>query len=647
MSSDQMRGALDREWLLTNGLGGFAMGTACGARTRRYHGLLVAACAPPIDRIVALAALDDCITLPHAEPIGLATHLFGQASEPLKDGWRHLLDFRCDGQTVAWRWQLPTGITISRELSMVHGFNACRMRWRIDGLSDTAWLRITPLVAMRDFHTLLSEPVDDIVVKGQGRTLRVTRGEHQLVLRPQRNTWSVSPVWWEDFTFPVEQARGYNATGCALAAATIDVELTCGQPTFELTAELDAMVPPTSERRMGDASGVDSRLLVAADAFVATRMGGDVPSLTIMAGFPWFADWGRDAMISIPGLLLSTGRLDDAARVLETFARARHNGLIPNRFDDRVEGLAHYNTADASLWFLHAVATWIEAGGDGDVRGRLMTACMDIIDCHLRGVCHGVRVDESGLIEAGIEGEAFTWMDARIDGVAVTPRIGRPVELSALWISALRRLAAHCDDAAPLLDAAGRAEASFEAFWNSDLNCCYDVLPPADMDAQPDVSIRPNQIFAVSLPHAPLTGRRATQVVEMVRQELLTPYGLRTLSPDDPSYCGRFDGDMRSRDTAYHNGTVWPWLIGPWCDAVRATCGDPSADVTPLLDSLDHGCIGQIAEIYDGDAPHHAHGCPAQAWSVAELIRASEPRYRRPPTNMRLPAADESVQKGL
>jgi 4-alpha-glucanotransferase len=356
--------------------------------------------------------------------------------------------------------------------------------------------------------------------------------------------------------------------------------------------------------------------------------------MSIIAGYPWFADWGRDAMISIPGLLIGTGRLDEARVVLETFAGSMRDGLIPNRFDDRDPNKAHYNTADASLWFLHAAHSWIAAAGGIAAPGAsdLLGAALNSVEAYLAGSCPGVRVDADGLVEAGIDGEALTWMDARIDGVAVTPRIGKPIELSALWQSGLRLIAAHLGgrDQDRLLAEADRTAASFGNFWNEELGCCYDVLMRDGGQWIGDASIRPNQIFAVSLPHSPLSLAAQQSIIEVVRKHLLTPYGLRTLSPADPNYRGRFEGDMVSRDRAYHNGTVWPWLIGPWCEAITATHPPDAASIAiqaaieTLLGSLEHGCIGQVAELYDGDTPHHPHGCPAQAWSVAELLRARE-----------------------
>lgn len=644
MSEHNAKPELDREWLLTNGLGGFAMGTACGAPTRRYHGLLVGAVSPPIDRVVALHGTVDTISLPGSGETPLSTFLFGEHGSPHPDGWARLLTFSCDLDTATWRWDLPSGITISKTLSLRYGFNACRIQWCVDGLPDSAVLRIQPLVLLRDFHALQHSPTDDIECKSSGRTLRVTRGDMALVLRASFGQWSGEPSWWEWFEYPIERARGYDHQECSLSVATMEVQLTAAQPRFELTAEMDAFVPLAPAASTHAVRPVDVRLAKAADQFLVARTSPSPTTvrMSIIAGYPWFADWGRDAMISLPGLLIATGRLDEARVVLETFAGSIRDGLIPNRFDDREPDTAHYNTADASLWFLHALHAWVAAAGGIAAPGAsdLLGAALDIVRAHLTGQCPGVRVDDDGLIEAGIEGEALTWMDAKIGGVAVTPRIGKPIELSSLWQSGLRLMASHLGgkDQDLLLSEADRTAASFGDFWNESLGCCYDVLTRHDGQWIGDASIRPNQVFAVSLPHSPLSTTSQRSVIKVVREHLLTPYGLRTLSPTDPNYRGRFDGDMTDRDTAYHNGTVWPWLIGPWCDAIARTSEQATTDVNEataqLLDSLDHGCIGQVAEIYDGDPPHQPHGCPAQAWSVAELLRIQSMQVIEPPVTL-------------
>ncbi len=628
---------LDREWLLTNGLGGFAMGTACGIPTRRYHGLLVAATDPPTSRVVALHSTIDTIALPGSGEIPLSSFLFRDDPNPNPDGWTRLLTFECDLSSATWRWSLPSGITISKTLTLKHGFNACTIRWQVDTLPDTATLRVRPLILLRDFHALQTLP-HGISLRRTGRALRAQRGDLELVLRCSRGEWREDADWWHEFEYPVERERGYDHRESSFAAGMVEVGLTTGHPWFELTAEMDAFVPLPPEPCTHSARPANNRLAGAADQFVVARSGSNhtAAGATIIAGYPWFADWGRDAMISLRGLLLATGRLEDARLVLETFAASIKNGLVPNRFDDRDPALAHYNTADASLWFIHAVGNYLEqAGGTLQAPGgeALLEAAMGVVSAHIEGRCPGVRIDSDGLVEAGVEGEALTWMDARIDGVAVTPRIGKPVELSALWHSGLRLLADLLPGESSFLNSwADLAKQSFAAFWNEDGGYCFDLLEKHDGVWVGQDQIRPNQVFVAALPHCPLEQSQMRRMMGVVTDQLLTPYGLRTLAPDDAAYRGRFEGNMVSRDTAYHNGTVWPWLIGPYCDALRAVIDDPvAADhavteaTAPLLTSLDHGCIGQVAEIYDGDAPHEPHGCPAQAWSVAELLRVLMP----------------------
>jgi 4-alpha-glucanotransferase len=350
--------------------------------------------------------------------------------------------------------------------------------------------------------------------------------------------------------------------------------------------------------------------------------------LTVIAGYPWFADWGRDAMIALPGLAIETGRLDEAGRVLRCFAGAASEGMIPNCFDEAT-GRPEYNTVDASLWFLQALADYAEAGGDEAlVEDRLWPVALEIVERYRRGTRFGIRADSDGLILAGDADTQLTWMDARVGGRPVTPRFGKPVEVQALWISGLARM----EDLAETLgreppEACGLGEgarAAFDAaFWNDRAGCLFDCLYP---DGRADASVRPNQIFAVGLPYAPLSGDRAKRVVAVVRYRLLTPRGVRTLARDDPSYRGRYEGGPAERDAAYHQGTVWPWLLGPYGDAVfrveRAECarGECTQLLEGLLDAMDEAGLGQIGEIFDGDPPHRPGGCIAQAWSVAAAI---------------------------
>ena len=372
-----------------------------------------------------------------------------------------------------------------------------------------------------------------------------------------------------------------------------------------------------------------ARLAEAAGQFVVKRRMGEQWLTSIIAGYPWFADWGRDTMISLPGLLLCTRRLAEARAVLLAFARHLRNGLIPNFFHDTDPPA--YNTVDASLWFVHATREYLRLSNDSNC-AEIIDACRAIISAYRNGTDLHIRMDEDGLVTSGDETSQLTWRDAKRDGVVFTPRHGKAVEICSLWHNALCCLAEltdRDDEATELRELADRVARSFQrSFWWPERECLHDVLLPLDGAWQPVRRVRPNQIFAVSLPFSPLTIDQQRSVVGIVRERLLTPFGLRTLDPDDPGYQGRYEGDLMQRDGAYHNGTVWPWLIGPYCEAVLRIndFSDPARDevrrtIRPLLGELDRGCLNQIAEIYDGSEPHRPSGCPAQAWSVAELLR--------------------------
>ncbi len=383
--------------------------------------------------------------------------------------------------------------------------------------------------------------------------------------------------------------------------------------------------PPLRRRRARR-----ERLAIAARQFVVTRRRGEDAWSTIIAGYPWFADWGRDSMISLPGLLLESGRLEEARSVLHTFARHVHHGLVPNRFADD-GGTPEYNSVDASLWFVHGVRQLLERDDWPDV-GELLAACRSIVEAFRDGTDFGIHQTDDGLIAAGDPSTQLTWMDAKRDGITFTPRHGKAVEINALWYNALLALSEMTADQRDQAQLEAQAEtvkhAFREAFWWPQQECCHDVLMPVDGGWAPDSTLRPNQIFAVSLPRSPLTKEQQQGVVAAVKAHLLTPAGLRTLSPEDPAYKGRYEGDLMQRDAAYHQGTVWPWLLGPFAEAwlrVNDFSAEAKAEVRgmiqPLLEDLDRGGLGQVAEVYDGDSPQRPSGCPAQAWSVAELLR--------------------------
>jgi glycogen debranching enzyme len=624
--------ALRTEWLLTNGLGGYAMGTVLGANTRRYHGLLVAALTPPTGRVVALHSVIEQLLLGDDDLVELSSHPFGDDAALHPAGHEHLEAFD-PMQSRGARWVYRVGgITLTRTLTLHADENSATLGWAIDGLERPAVLRLRPLVALRSFHDLDAEADAGLEVEAdRAGALAVRRGERGLRLHAHGGTWTVEPQWWRGFAYPEERARGQAWREDVWSPGTCALALDPGST----TVELHCLVPDPPRSGAAPAAVGEGwftprqRLHLAARQFVVSRRAERGASMSVIAGYPWFADWGRDTMISLPGLLLTTGRLDEARSVLETFADHMRDGLLPNCFHD--DEAPRYNTVDASLWFVHAVHAWTRASG-GEPPDRLRRACREIVDAYVTGT-NGIAVDPAdGLVRAGDAASAMTWMDAARGGEVFTPRHGKAVEINALWHHALRcllemderssadkgleRLAAQC------------AESMRQKFWWPEHDCLHDVLVETSGAWRGDGRLRPNQVLAASLEFSPLSKAQRRGVVDAVERHLLTPYGLRTLSPDDPAYRGRYEGDLMERDAAYHQGTAWPWLIGPFAEAVLRL-GDfdkPAAErvmelLKPLLSELDGGCLNQIAEVYDGDAPHRPSGCPAQAWSVAEVLR--------------------------
>lgn len=628
-------------WLLTNGLGGFAMGSAIGANMSRYHGWLIASANPPVGRVLALHSVVEDIELA-GSIFSIASQRFGETFHRHPDGWKRLVEFRAALPHAATWTYAHGGARISRTLRLVAGRNAVNVMYEIEGPGDRAQLRLRPLLTMRDFHGLRhaggAASEMSWSVESAQRLLVRSREPAGLALELQASdgAWREEPNWWHDFAYADDRDRGQHWREDAWTPGVLhcDVPLIDGRCRVVLTAELvqphhvrAVASPPPVQREATDAMGAARRRLeLAADQFIVqrTRRNHPHPMTTIMAGYPWFADWGRDAMIALPGLLLTTGRHAEAESVLMLFAQAMQDGLIPNRFDDYTDR-AHYNTVDASLWFIHAVRELLRASPQTSARGALLGACRTIVAAYRAGTMFDIRMDDDGLIAAGNEHTQLTWMDAQRDGVTFTPRFGKAVEVNALWHHALHCLASMTDEineASELHELASRVAASFRrAFWWAEKSCCFDLAPECGLHGR---QVRPNQIVAVSLEHSPLTPEQQRGVVNIVRERLLTPFGLRTLDPADPEYKGRFEGDLMQRDAAYHQGTVWPWLIGPFCEAMIRTGSsreEVETIIAPLLGELDHGCVGQIAEVYDGDAPHRAGGCAAQAWSVGELLR--------------------------
>ncbi|MFN7972641.1 MAG: amylo-alpha-1,6-glucosidase [Acidobacteriota bacterium] len=625
----------DREWLATNGIGGFACGTLSFANTRRYHGLLVAALRPPVERFVMLSKLEDVVTTPSGS-FPLSCNHYGDVVHP--DGFRHLQAM--DAEPIpTWTFEMP-GAVIEKSIVMVPGRNATLVRYQVRS-GRALRLSLTPLLAPRDYHALAHENGAirrDAGPAPGGIAYRAYDALPVLVLQIAGApfSWTARPDWYRSFTYGVERERGLDFVEDLFTPGSFDIDLGSGSAT--IAASLGGIEAPDrvfdGERARHDADAadrsIDARLRRAARTFVVRRADG---SPTVIAGYPWFTDWGRDTCISIPGLLLVDARHDEARAVLEGFARHLDGGLVPNRFGDG--GGADYNTVDATLWFLHAAHETLAADPDDAwERGVLLPATREILTRHFEGTRFGIKADGDGLLGCGEPGVQLTWMDAKVGDHVITPRDGKPIEIQALWIAALEAsvplLARHGDDAlaSGCARAATTARRSFRRFWRPDAGCFGDRL---DREGALDAALRPNQLYALALPlDPPLCSRdEGRSAIAAIRRELLTPFGLRTLPPSDPAYRGRFTGPPESRDAAYHQGTVWPFLLEPMVAASLLWEGSGRIDrkawrqfLDPILDHFaNDACLGSCSEVFDGDPPHRAGGCFAQAWSVAALRR--------------------------
>jgi predicted glycogen debranching enzyme len=630
----------DAEWLVANGLGGYASGTIAGPSTRRYHGLLVAALAAPLGRVVMLDRVHERVAL---DAGGAALDLPSQ-----------LRGFRLDAGLPVWIYETPAG-AIEKTLFMPHGTNSLHVVYRsFAGAACT--LLLTPWLKPRSLPAPVDVAPGPQTLRIDGERYAIDFGPRLPPLRlrcsaPSRFVASAGPP--RDFFFAREAERGYAASGRFPSPGTLAVEL-AGNATVTLLVSVEpqdiaeGQAPGEAldrERRRrfvlaGRAGSrghaIASQLAMAADAFVITpgavraEPHARVEPRSVIAGYHWFTDWGRDTMIGLEGLTLVTGRHDDARRILLTFASYMRDGLIPNLFP---EGGNHalYHTADATLWFFHALGRYLDYTGDGATLRVLLPRLVEAFEAHVHGTRFGIGVDpRDGLLHAGSPDHPLTWMDAQVDGWIVTPRRGKPVEVNALWYNALRLIERWLDDAGRRALArearthARRVRFAFNARYAfARGGHLYDVV---DGEHGDDPSFRPNQIFAIALPHAVLAPARWPGVLLQVRDELLTPRGLRTLAPDDPAYCPRYDGDRRHRDAAYHQGTVWPWLLGPFCDAWRRAFPHDAPRLRALVDGMTphlfEAGIGHVSEIFDAEPPYSPRGCIAQAWSVAELLRA-------------------------
>jgi len=626
--------ARTREWLETNGIGGYASSTIIGLNTRRYHGLLIAATKPPAGRTVLLSKMEETVVL-DGHRYDLSTNRYPGVVHPC--GYFFLTEFRLDPfPTFVFKVE---DLEITKRVFMVHGENTAVIQY--DFLGPNCKFELRPLIAFRDYHAITrrNDALNPSVQNEGGViTLAPYAGLPPLYLSHDAAVESTGE-WYYNFEYDIELERGFDDREDLFNPLVARYEVQPGSVVNIIAsterhkvAEADALRRSELDRRAAVVAASPSpdpliaALVAAADQFVVKR--GELE--TIIAGYHWFCDWGRDTMIALPGLTLASGRSEIARDILLTFAQHVDQGMLPNRFSDQGEA-PEFNTVDATLWMFEAVRTYATHTGDWDfVRNNLYSVLTGIIDWHRRGTRFGIGMDADGLLRAGAPGVQLTWMDAKVGDLVVTPRRGKPVEIQALWYNALRimeSLAGRYGDAErePMFARmADLARASFnDMFWNSASGNLYDVI---DGDVR-DASLRPNQIFAVSLPYSMLDAGRAKAVVETVERELLTPRGLRTLDTKDPRYRGQYIGDPLSRDTAYHQGTVWPWLIGPFFTAWRKIHGPDSKAKDWLADFQTHlteAGLGQVSEIFDGDPPFAPRGCIAQAWSVAELLRIGE-----------------------
>jgi predicted glycogen debranching enzyme len=636
--------AFTREWLVTNGLGGFAAGTVALANTRRYHGLLVASFKPPVDRLVLVSKADIDVVY-HGQRYSLTSNEYADGTLSPR-GFEHLIDFRVDGQVPVWTFGMADAL-LELRIYAAQGENTSYLQLRVVAATAAVEAILTPLCAYRDYHAHIQGGWTlGIDAEPQAVTVRAFEGAHPYRLSVDAGGFEPKPDWYWNFLHRIERDRGLDAHEDLFSPGLFRASLAPGESlhltaTTEAGPRLDGATALLREQhrsqRIGraaqDAPVWVKRLHQAADQFVVARAdaAGTLAGKTVIAGYPWFSDWGRDTMIALPGLTLTTGRHADAAAILRTFGQHVSEGMLPNRFPDGGEA-PEYNTVDATLWYFHALDCYFEATRDVALLAELLPVMVSIIDWHERGTRYGIGVDPAdGLLRAGVPGVQLTWMDAKVGDWVVTPRIGKPVEINALWHFAhvaMARWHELLEDgvkAARYADAALRIRDVFRArFWNSHDKGLFDVI---DGPAGTDAAVRPNQIFAVSLKAGLLYDEQARSVVAVCARDLLTPVGLRSLAPTDPQYTGQFRGGPLQRDGAYHQGTVWSWLLGPFAIAHHAVHGDADhalALLASIAPHLDEACIGNISEVFDGDAPHTPGGCCAQAWSIAETLRAYE-----------------------
>lgn len=641
-----------REWLVTNGIGGFASGTIAGGMTRRYHGLLIAALQPPLGRTHLVAVLDETVRYLGAA-YALATHRWASGVvDP--QGFRFLESFRLEGTTPVWTYALADAL-LEKRVWMNQGENTTFIHYTLARASGPLEIDLKALVNYRDFHSLTQAGDWHMKIAPVESGVKVLPFDTAtpFFLKSAQASCEPHHEWYHDFYFPRETERGLEDREDHLFAALFRGKLNPGE-SLTLVATTEASAPVDGEasraRHANHEAGllkawqsqneklVDSapvwlrRLVLAADQFVVKRSLPEEPDgRSIIAGYHWFGDWGRDTMIALPGLALASGRSDVARQILLAFARYVDAGMLPNNFPD-AGGNPEYNTVDAALWYFEAVRQYVGATRDTTTLQKLYPVLASMIDAHLAGTRYNIHVDSSdGLLYAGGPGIQLTWMDAKIGDWVVTPRTGKPVEVNALWINALETMEGFASQMNKPADTykrlSARAQNSFQKFWNAERNCCFDVIdvPGAAKNGGKDASFRPNQILATSLPVSPLRREQQKSVVDTCAERLLTSHGLRSLATGEPNYQGHYGGDQRARDSAYHQGTVWGWLLGPFAVAHFRVYENRAAALRylePLGSHISALGLGTLAEIFDGDPPHAPRGSIAQAWTVGEVLRA-------------------------
>jgi predicted glycogen debranching enzyme len=640
--------AESREWLVTNGIGGYASGTVAGSQTRRYHGLLIAALQPPVGRTHLVSAIDEIVHYAGTD-YSLATHRWASgAVDP--QGFLLVEDFHLEGTKPVWSYALADAL-IEKRIWMRQAENTTYIQYTLVRGSSAVDLDLKALVNYRDFHSLTHAGDWRMAINlaEHGIQVQAYDGAVPFYLKSSSAACEPRHEWHVGCYFAEETARGLDDREDRLFGALFRAKLQVGEnvtivATTEADASLQGEITATEhashemklftawqEKHQGLAAEAPSwlwQLILAADQFIVKRSLPEEPDgRSIIAGYHWFGDWGRDTMMAMPGLTLATGRAEVAKQILLAFSRYVDGGMLPNNFPD-AGGQPEYNTVDAALWYFESIRQYFESAQDSGTLQRLFPVLAGMIDAHVEGTRYNIHVDPvDGLLFAGVPGVQLTWMDAKIGDWVVTPRTGKPVEVNALWINALETMAQF----ARLLEKPGegyeilaaKATKGFQKFWNAERGCCYDVIDVPGIGN--DGSLRPNQILTVSLLGSLLTPEQQSSVVDVCARHLLTSHGLRSLAPGEPGYTGHYGGGPRDRDAAYHQGTVWGWLLGPFALAHFRVHKNREAALRflePLGRQIYASGLGTLSEIFDGDAPFTPRGCIAQAWTVAEVLRA-------------------------